>query len=84
MTWDECRAMDRRRTETGRNRVLQYIKDYIGVHGYAPAQTEVIQALRMSGGTVNKHFKALFDAGEIETDLPDTYQQQRAYRLRRA
>ncbi len=50
-----------------KQRVLQYLKDYIGQHGYAPTLTEIAKHLGVSAlSTVHEHLQFLEERGFIE------------------
>jgi len=50
-----------------KQRVLQYLKDYIDQHGYAPTLTEIAKHLGVSAlSTVHEHLQFLSDRGFIE------------------
>ncbi|MBP3927467.1 MAG: LexA repressor [Clostridium sp.] len=61
-----------RMTEKDRQ-MLEYIKTHITVHGYAPSQREIGEAMGMkSTCTVHAHIKKLLILGELETDHPES------------
>lgn len=50
-----------------KQRVLQYLKDYVNEHGYAPTLTEIAKFLDVSAlSTVHEHVQFLIDRGYIE------------------
>ncbi len=50
-----------------KQRVLQYVKDYIGQHGYAPTLTEIAKHLGVSAlSTVHEHVQFLEERGYLE------------------
>lgn len=62
-----------------KKRILQFIKDYIAQHGYAPSVREIGSAVGLlSTNTVYNHLHRLIELGELETDHPGS---PRALRL---
>jgi len=50
-----------------KQKVLQYLKDYIGQHGYAPTLTEIAKHLGVNAlSTVHEHLQFLEERGFIE------------------
>ena len=66
-----------------RNLIMGYIKSYIKLHGYAPSNKEIADAIKLSPSVLWNHMKILLEQGEIETDLTDRWHTSRAYRLRK-
>lgn len=49
-----------------KQKILQYLKDYIGMHGYAPTLTEIAKEYHLSSlATVHEHLGFLEDRGFI-------------------
>ena len=49
-----------------KQKILQYLKDYIGLHGYAPTLTEIAKEFHLSSlATVHEHLGFLEDRGFI-------------------
>lgn len=54
-----------------KKRILQFIKDYMSQHGYAPTVREIGSGVGLlSSSSVYHHLEMLLDAGELETDHP--------------
>lgn len=65
---------------TRRTLILEYIKNYIREHGYAPSIREICKGTGISStSTVQGYLQSLFDGGILETDL--TTEASRAYRI---
>ena len=65
-------------------KILEYIGEYIRIHGYSPSYREIGQGVGLrSASTVHNHMMRGFDRGEIETDLPDRFSVPRAFRIAR-
>lgn len=63
-------------------RVLEEIIRYIEVHDYAPSVRELCALTGYNSlSTISHHMHALFDAGYIETDIPQEIGAARAYRI---
>lgn len=49
--------------------ILNYIIEYISIHGYAPSYREVSKDTSMALSAVHYHVGKLFEKGLLETDL---------------
>ena len=53
------------------NEILEFIRNYIKEHGYAPTYDEIGAGVQLySKSSVYEHVKKLIYLGEIETDHP--------------
>jgi repressor LexA len=58
-----------KRGEESRENILQYIKEYISEHGYAPSRREICNGVGLkSTASVQRHLEKMLAAGQIETD----------------
>lgn len=65
-----------------RTAIMNYIAGYCKEHGYAPSFREIADGIGMSSqSTVKRHIDRLFDAGCLETDLPERFSCPRAFRV---
>ena len=65
-----------------RTAIMHYIACYCKEHGYAPSFREIADGIGMaSQSTVKRHIDRLFDAGCLETDLPERFSCPRAFRV---
>jgi repressor LexA len=64
--------------------MMEFIEEYIRIHGYAPSYREIGQGVGLQGtSSVYYHMKRLFEQGRLETDLPDRFSVPRAFRIAR-
>lgn len=63
-----------------RTEILEYIKYYISIHGYAPTTREIVKGTKKNADTVCCAMERLQELGEIETDEPKN--SSRAYRVK--
>lgn len=69
--------------EEVRKQILTFIISYFIQHYYPPSYAEIGNAIGIKASNVKRHMDKLFDAGLLETDLPDRYHISRAYRVTR-
>lgn len=50
---------------SNRLRVMQFVTDYIDMHGYAPLQREIADAVGIAGVNVGKHLRVLCKLGYL-------------------
>lgn len=59
--------------------ILDYCKEYFGIHGYAPSFQEIADGVGIkSKATVNVYMKKLIEEGSVETEHPG---KPRAFRV---
>lgn len=54
--------------QANRNKVYNYICEFIKIHGFAPTLKEVGSGIGISFAAVRKHLLALIEEGRLETD----------------
>ena len=67
------------RQKINRKQIFDTVKEYIEIHGYAPAQREISDSLGCSLYKVNEYIRDTLDDGTLETDHPAGA--SRAYRI---
>jgi SOS-response transcriptional repressor LexA len=67
-----------------RKNIVEFIREYIKEHEYAPTYREIACGLGYKSlTTVHHHMNILFEQGALETDLEDRFSTSRAYRIAR-
>ena len=67
------------RQKINRKQIFDTVKEYIEIHGYAPAQREISDSLGCSLYKVNEYIRDMLDDGTLETDHPEG--SSRAFRV---
>lgn len=67
------------RKQTNKERIYEFICNYISEHKYAPSPKEISINVHLSERTIYEHLQYLIDEGKLETDLDSV--SIRAYRL---
>ena len=56
--------------EKTRNKILNFLIEYISIHGYPPSIKEICEDIGLSStATIHSHLNKMFELGIIETDV---------------
>jgi len=65
-----------------RNRVIEFIRNYVNEHEYAPSLREIAEGVELKGvSSVHFYMERLLMDGVLETDIEGEGLKPRAYRL---